>query len=79
MENENKKFYELTEEEQKEQMEKFWRKAKPIVKRVLLAIFCIGAILLMVFGLLGSGMFEGSSDSGESHKHAHAIINLLLK
>lgn len=68
MEKENKKFYELTEEEQKEQMERFWHKAKPIIKKVFLAIFCIGAILLMLFGLIGNGVFE---------KPAEAIIMLL--
>ena len=68
MENEEKKFYELTEEEQKEQMERFWHKAKPIVKKVFLAIFCVVAILLMLFGLIGNGIFD---------KPAEAIVMLL--
>ena len=68
MENEEKKFYELTEEEQKEQMERFWHKAKPIIKKVFLAIFCVVAILLMLFGLIGNGFFD---------KPAEAIVMLL--
>ena len=71
MEQEKKKFYELTEEEQKEQMERFFRKVKPIVKRVFLAIFCVTAILLMLFSLIGSGVFEGAQNS--------EAIKLLLK
>ena len=63
MEQEKKKFYELTEEEQKEQMERFFRKAKPIVKRVFLAIFCVAAILLMLFSLIGNGIFDGAQNS----------------
>ena len=58
----------MPKKKQKEQMERFWHKAKPIVRKVFLAIFCIGAILLMLFGLIGNGVFE---------KPAEAIIMLL--
>ncbi len=65
MENEDKKFYELTEDERKEKMQKFWRKAKPILKKILFALFCIAICLLMIFALL-QGAFSGDVDTSVS-------------
>ena len=60
METKDKKIYELTEEERKEKMQKFWRKAKPILKKVLFELFCILICLLLFFTLL-KGAFSGNA------------------
>lgn len=73
MELENKKYFELTSEERKQRNKENWQKAKPIVKRVCLALFCIAICLLMVFALL-HGMFDNNQTSSDEHDHDHGAI-----
>lgn len=59
MKENEKKFYELTEEEQKQRLEQIKRKNKELIKKIALGAFCVITILLLIFGLL-SGMFKGN-------------------
>lgn len=54
---EEKKYYELNEEERKVYRRKLWKKIWKVGKKVLFALFCIALIFFMGFALLG-GMFE---------------------
>ncbi len=67
---EEKKFYELTEEERKDRIHDNWKKIKPYVKRILFALFCIVICLLMAFSLFGNLGKSGNSSS----ESAAAII-----
>jgi len=58
---EEKKYYELNEEERKVYRRKLWKKIWKVGKKVLFALFCIALILFMGFALLG-GMFEKPSE-----------------
>ena len=52
MEQEKKKFYELTEEERKEQRKVWFKEHKPLIKRILFGALCVIICLMMIFGLL---------------------------
>ena len=57
MKENDKKFYELTEEEQKQKLDQIKKQNKELIKKIALGAFCVIVILLMIFGLL-SGMFK---------------------
>ena len=46
MKENEKKFYELTEEEQKQRLEQIKRKNKELIKKIALGAFCVITILL---------------------------------
>lgn len=58
MEQENKKFYELSEEERKEKRRLWFKKHKPLFKKILFGAVCIIICLMMIFGLLGDLFFN---------------------
>ena len=67
---EEKKFYELTEQERKEKRELWWKKNKPKVKKILFAAFCIFVCLLLFVGLLAN-MIQGKDSNISS-----TIVNM---
>ena len=77
MSDNEKKFYELSEKEQKDKLTSLKKKTKVITKKILLGAFCIIVILLMVFGLLAGAIFKDENSESDSHNHAHAIVELI--
>lgn len=67
---EQKKYYELDEEQRKVYRKKLFKKFWKVAKKVLFALFCIALILFMGFALLG-GMFE------KPDEETAAIVNLI--
>lgn len=65
MKENDKKFYELTEEEQKQKLDQIKKQNKELIKKIALGAFCVIVILLMIFGLL-SGMFKGNDQDTSS-------------
>lgn len=63
MEEEEKKFYELDEDERKEVYRNGWKKAKPIVKRILLILVLVLICFLLAITLIGRNAFDKTSNS----------------
>lgn len=61
MENKQKKYYELDEQERKEYRQKVFKKVWKVMKKVLFGLFCIALILLIVFSLL-NGIFDNPNN-----------------
>lgn len=76
MEKENKKFFELNKEERKERMSENWKKAKPIVKKVLFGLFCVIICLLMVFGVLRYIDRDNNHSDDHDHNHAQLVLEI---
>lgn len=69
--NENKKFYELDENERKEKYKQSFKKAKPILKRVLFILILIAFCLILVLSVL--------RDPGKASDKTSEVIKLILR
>ena len=67
---EQKKYYELNDEQRKIYRKKLYKKIWKVAKKVLFALFCIALILFMGFSLFG-GMFE------KPHEETATIVEIL--